>query len=428
MKEYLVNIERNGEMVLVGSLRGESHSDAQFCYATSYLSDSDARPISISLPLQEYAFSAEQTRNYFEGLLPEGFTRRSVAQWMHLDENDYLSILYGLGRECLGAVQITAEGEAPEAAYEPISNEQVRSLAAEGATKSTELVMKSHLSLTGASGKVGLYYDATHDAWYLPKGTAPSTHIVKQSHIRLNEIVTNEQLCLLTAARCGIEIPQSFIINTGAGTESEVLFATQRYDRVFPDHPHVVSGMPSPLRLHQEDFAQAMGVPASAKYETEEGRHMAGMFEILRAHSEDPIRDQLKLWDLIVFNCLIGNTDAHVKNFSLLYDESLHSARLAPAYDVVSTTVYEVSTRNLAFRIGTAATIDEISSAAFRAAAKEAGLGEKLAMRHASELTERFLPALRVSAEQLADTGYPKAVELAEKIQQTSGWHAVTAD
>ena len=116
MKEYLVNIERNGAMVHVGALRGESHRSAQFCYAASYLSDSDARPISISLPLQESAFSAEQTRIYFEGLLPEGFTRRSVAQWMHLDENDYLSILYGLGRECLGAVQITAEGEALEAA------------------------------------------------------------------------------------------------------------------------------------------------------------------------------------------------------------------------------------------------------------------------------------------------------------------------
>lgn len=425
MKEYLVNIERNGEMVLVGSLRGESHSDAQFCYATSYLSDSDARPISISLPLQEYAFSAEQTRNYFEGLLPEGFTRRSVAQWMHLDENDYLSILYGLGRECLGAVQITVAGESLEAAYELISNEQVRSLAAEGATKSTELVMKSHLSLTGASGKVGLYYDSMHDAWYLPKGTAPSTHIVKQSHIRLNEIVANEQLCLLTAARCGIEVPQSFIINTGGGTESEVLFATQRYDRVFSEHPHMVSGMPSPLRLHQEDFAQVMGIPASAKYEMEEGRHMAGMFEILRAHSEDPIRDQLKLWDLIVFNCLIGNTDAHVKNFSLLYDTSLHSVHLAPAYDVVSTTVYEVSTRNLAFRIGTAATIDEISVAAFRAAAKEVGLGEKLAMRRVKELAKKFYPALQESAKALADTGYPKAVELAKKILQTSGWKMI---
>lgn len=420
MKEYLVSIERNGEMIPVGVLCGESHHDAQFRYAISYLSNAEARAISIRLPLQEAAFPAEQTRNYFEGLLPEGFTRRFVAQWMHLDENDYLSILYGLGRECLGALQITAESEELETAYEPISNEQVRSLAAEGATKSTELVMKSHLSLTGASGKVGLYYDAAHNAWYLPRGTAPSTHIVKQSHVRLNEIVTNEQLCLLTAARCGLEVPQSFIINTGAGAESDVLFATRRYDRVFPECPRMISGLPSPLRLHQEDFAQALGIPSSSKYEAEEDHHMADMFEILRAHSADPIRDQLKLWDLIVFNCLIGNTDAHVKNYSLLYDESLRSVRLAPAYDIVSTTVYEMSTQKLAFRIGSAVTIDEISEAAFRAAAKEIGLGEKLAMRHVSELAERFLPALQASAEELADTGSPKAMELMEKILRSN--------
>lgn len=420
MKEYLVSIERNGEMIPVGVLCGESHHDAQFRYVISYLSNAEARAISICLPLQEAAFPAEQTRNYFEGLLPEGFTRRFVAQWMHLDENDYLSILYGLGRECLGALQITAESEELETAYEPISNEQVRSLAAEGATKSTELVMKSHLSLTGASGKVGLYYDAAHNAWYLPRGTAPSTHIVKQSHVRLNEIVTNEQLCLLTAARCGLEVPQSFIINTGAGAESDVLFATRRYDRVFPECPRMISGLPSPLRLHQEDFAQALGIPSSSKYEAEEDHHMADMFEILRSHSADPIRDQLKLWDLIVFNCLIGNTDAHVKNYSLLYDESLRSVRLAPAYDIVSTTVYEMSTRKLAFRIGSAVTIDEISEAAFRAAAKEIGLGEELAMRHVSELAERFLPALQASAEELADTGSPKAMELMEKILRSN--------
>ena len=71
---------------------------------------------------------------------------------------------------------------------------------------------RSHLSLTGASGKVGLYYDAAGKQWYLPKGTAPSTHIVKQSHIRLSGIVANEQLSLRTAYYCGIEIPDSFII------------------------------------------------------------------------------------------------------------------------------------------------------------------------------------------------------------------------
>lgn len=225
MNTLLVSIERNGTMIPVGTINGDDPSDACFAYLPEYLQESDAVAISISLPLRVEPYPATQTAHFFEGLLPEGFTRRSVAQWMHVDENDYLSILHGLGRECLGAICITEPGEELRASYEPITEQQVRELAAEGATKSAEIVTKSHLSLTGASGKVGLYYDSKNGKWFLPWGTAPSTHIVKQSHVRLDGIVTNEQLALSTAAKCGIAIPHSFIINTGAGEEHEVLFA-----------------------------------------------------------------------------------------------------------------------------------------------------------------------------------------------------------
>jgi len=83
-----------------------------------------------------------------------------------------------------------------------------------------------------AYGKVGLYYDEKEEKWYLPIGEAPSTHIVKQSHVRLKKIVANEQMCLLTAKYLGIEIPESFIVTTG-GDDETVLFATKRYDRKF---------------------------------------------------------------------------------------------------------------------------------------------------------------------------------------------------
>lgn len=63
------------------------------------------RSISIGLPLEEKTFNAKRTRIFFEGLLQKGFTKRCVAEWMHMDENDYVSILAGLGRECLGAVK-----------------------------------------------------------------------------------------------------------------------------------------------------------------------------------------------------------------------------------------------------------------------------------------------------------------------------------
>ena len=193
MTKLNVSIEKNGILVPVGTISGSDRTDARFCYSADYLSAAGT-PISISLPVQEAPFSPEQTACYFEGLLPEGFTRRTVAQWMHVDEANYLSILHGLGRECLGAICISEADETVAASYEEINESQIRALAAEGVAKSSELVTQSHLSLTGASGKVGLYYDAPSQTWYLPRGTAPSTHIIKQSHVRLEAIVTNEML------------------------------------------------------------------------------------------------------------------------------------------------------------------------------------------------------------------------------------------
>lgn len=99
MRILHVYIEINGESVHVGDIAGNGAEDAQFSYAEDYLADSQHRAISLSLPLSAESFDPQRTRNYFEGLLPEGFTRRSVAEWMHADTDDYLSMIAGLGRE-----------------------------------------------------------------------------------------------------------------------------------------------------------------------------------------------------------------------------------------------------------------------------------------------------------------------------------------
>ena len=422
LEKYIISIEKNGRMVPVGSIDGGDYRTAQFSYMDEYLDEANAVPVSISLPLQRERFSAGQTRQFFEGLLPEGFTRRSVAQWLHLDENDYLSILYQLGRECLGAVRVLKEGETQAASYEMITKQQVKALAAEGAQKSAEIVSKSHLSLTGASGKVGLYYDTAGNQWYLPQGTAPSTHIVKQSHVRLEGIVTNEQLSMMTAAKCGIEVPESFIIDLGSGEDNEVLYATRRYDRTFEGAADTISGLLVPLRLHQEDFSQALGISSANKYEKEHTGYMRRMFELLRQFSSNPIVDQGKLWDIIVFCYLLGNTDAHVKNFSLLYGRDLRSIRLAPAYDLVSTTVYESSTREMSFYIGNALLIDEITETSFREAATEIHIGERFASRRYNYICNHFREALRETAAELQEAGFSKAKAIEEKILHTGGY------
>ena len=417
MIRYDVNLERNGEWIRVGSISGENSRNACFSYSEAYREDPYSVPVSVSLPLRKEPFSPLQTKCFFEGLLPEGFIRRTLAARMRTDEDDYLPILFGLGCECLGAVRISEEGGEEEASYRALSMEEVQALAAEGAGKSAELVLQSHLSLTGASGKVGLYYDEANKQWLLPVGTAPSTHIVKQSHIRLNDIVANEQLCERTAFYLGIDVPESFIINTGAGREHEVLLAVRRYDRLFTERAPRLKGLPVPLRLHQEDMAQALGISASGKYEQDPSQgYLAGMFALLRRVSANPIEDQLKLWDRIVFCRLVGNTDAHLKNFSLLYSPDLKGIRLAPAYDLVSTCVYPGGTRRLAFSIGGETDIRKVTEDSFRRAAKDAGIGERMAMNHVRDMKDRFRGALLKAADELVWEGYVRAEELSEKI------------
>lgn len=93
-----------------------------------------------------------------------------------------------------------------------------------------------------------------------------------------------------------------------------------------------------------------MGIHASLKYEHNGKNYMQLMFEYLQRYSANPIHDKLELWRHIIFNTIIGNTDAHIKNYSLLYDESINLIRLAPAYDIVSIRI-NPSSKDMSFAI-----------------------------------------------------------------------------
>ena len=414
MRELKVYIEIQGHELYTGMIRGESPSDAVFTYDEDYLLT--GAPISISLPFQTGAFSPEETSCFFEGLLPEGFSRKSVARWLHADEADYLTILAGLGKECLGAIRIEdpADHFTDHPAYEELTIDQVKQLAAEGATKSTELLIKSHLSLTGASGKVGLYL---HDGrWYQPLGTAPSTHIVKQSHVRLRHIVENERLALLTAERLGIPTVSSSIINAGPFNDSDILLATERYDRDQSNPIREISGLSCPLRLHQEDFAQALGIPGNKKYEHGEDNYLYQIFRLVRNNSAEPLQDQLRLLDILIYDKLIGNTDNHIKNLSFLYTPDLRSVRLAPAYDLVSTLVYRESTTDMSIAIAGELRWDRITKDTFLEASEEMGLSRKVIAREYDRLISLLPSAIRETAVQMEAEGFLNAQEIAQKV------------
>ncbi len=418
MRRLLVSIEVNGKQTNVGEIVGEDAYSASFKYSDTWRNSIHAAPISISLPLREQAFSPRETRNFFEGLLPEGFLRKTIAESNQIDQSDYLTLLELLGAECLGAVQIEGDRSNDDTSrgYHRLDADTLWNLAREGAEKSAELVVESRLSLTGASGKIGVYRDSDGN-WYLPSGSAPSTHILKQSHIRYRHIVQNEQLCQLTAQLLGIDIPKSTVISCGNDDRhEEVLFATERFDRTFDGSISTASGMPCPLRLHQEDFGQAMGIIPADKYERTDAKYMKKMFDLLRERSASPVEDQIKLWDMIVFHYLAGNTDGHIKNFSLLYGKDLKRIRLAPAYDMISTVIYDTHSSQMAFAIGGIRNWTEIDRMAFVRAVDEIGLNKKMFMDRFDSMQERFSKELQKAAGVLADSGYEEVYDIAEKI------------
>ncbi len=409
-----VMIETNGKNMLVGRLIGENSADTVFIYEQEYLENPYARAISVSLPLQKHPFSNIQTRTFFDGLLPEGYTRRCVAAEMRVAADDYISILQNLGKECLGAIQILNEDESQEMSYLMMSSEELHLFAKEGAVESANLVTKSHLSLTGASGKAGLYYEEKSKKWFLPVGSAPSTHIVKQSHIRLNQIITNEQMCLLTAQKLGIDIPESFIIRFDNTNDEHVLFATKRYDR--KESQRAVNGLNIPYRLHQEDFSQALGIPAEQKYEKSDENYFKRMMNLLKQYASNPMQDQMALWRIAVFNYLIGNTDNHIKNVSLLYSEDMTKIQLAPAYDIICTLLYESSTDEMAIGINGKMTISDISREDFEAEAKKCGLGTAMFMKEYDRLNSLIEKCLEEVSTELSEKGFDGAHDIKAKI------------
>ena len=163
----------------------------------------------------------------------------------------------------------------------------------------------------------------------------------------------------------------------------------------------MIDGKKVPFRLQQEDFAQALGVPASQKYEKIGDSYLKRVFTLLRQYSDNPVEDQLKLWDICIFNYLIGNTDNHIKNIGLLYGKDRRTIRLAPAYDIVSTMIYEESTEQMAMAIDGELDI---------------GLGERIAMRRFEQMQNSFERALAQAKEEIQDEGYPGVAGIYEKI------------
>ncbi len=165
----------------------------------------------------------------------------------------------------------------------------------------------------------------------------------------------------------------------------------ERYDRIHmpgPDGRQVLE------RLHQEDFCQAMGIDSDHKYQKEGGPSLKQCFALLREVSSAPVIDLARLLDAAIYNYLVGNNDAHGKNFSLLYQGAGTETALAPLYDLVSTLHYPELSPDMAMKLGGEYSSQKVTAKNFEQLAEDAGLGKPLVRARVPQMAERVIAAL----------------------------------
>lgn len=385
---------------LVGALRLDEHGDMSFAYAPAWAADAAAPPLSASLPKQIDVFNRRACRPFFAGLLPEEGQREAVARALGLSKGNDFALLRALGGDVAGALTLWPEGEMPpapadHAAPDALGDNALIALLDELPKRPLLAGQEGpRLSLAGAQSKVPVVL--VDGAIALPAPGQPTTHILKPPIERFPATTENEAFAMALAAEVGLDV---------APAEARVVadrcfLLVTRYDRAQDAAGRVI-------RLHQEDFCQALGIPPEHKYAAEGGPMFKTGFELLRRVATRPAVEVLKLLDAAIFNLIIGNADAHGKNFSLLHGAD--GATLAPLYDLLSTIAYPDLSPKLAMKIAKCATIEEIDDGTWPKFAADAGLGAPFVRRRVKELSESVAKAGPVVAARIAKPGLSEA-------------------
>lgn len=330
-----------------GVLASTADQGVVFSYDDSYRTNKSNSALSISMPLSKKEYSQKECLPFFSGLLPEGDVKRRVSDFLHVSESSTLKLLQELGGECAGMISILPENKncSVQKSY-AFNNENYELLDDEtlyGFIKNINVrpLLKAkkelRLSLAGAQEKLPLvYFDKKY---YLPKSDAPSTHIVKPSGDgELSTLSINEFVCMKLAQSCGLNVP-----NVELKTINNTTFLLEeRYDRIV--------NKKSIKRLHQEDFCQALGIMSDRKYQNDNGPDITKIYSLIQKECTIPLLDTKEFLKYVIFNFIIGNCDAHGKNYSLLYENG--TSKLSPIYDAICTLVYPSLTKKMSMKIG----------------------------------------------------------------------------
>ncbi|WP_138471244.1 type II toxin-antitoxin system HipA family toxin [Poseidonocella sp. HB161398] len=317
---------------LVGGLRLAPSGALAFSYAPDWLGWEHAMPVSLSLPLREETHRGGEVLAWLENLLPDYQpVRDRVAARVGAGGTDAWHLLEKIGRDCVGALQFVA-GEVPEAGHgiegEPVGEAAIAALLRNLAAAPLGLDREDdfRISIAGAQEKTALL---RHEGqWLKPAGMTPTTHILKTqlgvlpNGINLSDSVENEFLCMTFCREMGAEVAEVAI----ADFEDVRSLVVTRFDRRWSADGRLI-------RLPQEDFCQALGVPPALKYQMDGGPGIAEGVALLGG-SDRPQADQTAFLRAQLLFWLLGATDGHAKNFSLALRPG--GFRMTPLYDVLT--------------------------------------------------------------------------------------------
>ena len=306
-------------------------------------------------------------------MLPEGSLRDLIARELKIHTDDEFRILAFLGRDLPGALAATPvdPGEVPE-----------HVLARHGGIKGIGLgtPRKTLSSLAGVQMKFsGKDIDGRHN---LARGNATGDWIIKTPSTLFGHLPQNEFTAMSLAALAGVDIPEVKLV--GVDTLDNLppinlpmekqAYAIKRFDRRGDG------------RVHMEDFAQVLARPPSMKYDRAIDSNKIA--RLLYRYSGDGLADAQQMSRRLLVNILLGNGDAHIKNWSLTYPDRV-TPRLSPAYDIVATCVHSEDEAELALKLGKNRKWHAAGMDTFRAWADKADIPWKAVKPHVGDALDK---------------------------------------
>ena len=396
-----------------GVLEQDNAANLRFSYNEDYLNAEAAKPISVSMPLTRDAYADPIAKPYFSGLLPDESARSRLASTLGISDTNAFGMLQIIGGECAGALSLL-----PLDADVPVSNsedtilnqhqlgELLHELRGNPLLSSRQDV---RLSLAGAQDKIAV--KVIDNEVVLVKNGEPTTHILKPCILNLQGTAENEYFCMTLAARVGLPAPDVRL--SEAGDTQYIL--VKRFDRQELSYGIV-------KRLHQEDFCQALSVPPELKYEDEGGPGIAQSHELVKQVVYQPAADRLMFLRMLIFHYLVGNADAHAKNYALLYPLDINYPSLAPIYDVLCTAVYPSLTKKLAMRIGGRNLPETVQRKHWLSLVPDTKAAQQLLIKELSSLAINIIPAMEQLLSESTELGieHPVLKQIAGIIRSRS--------